>query len=157
MTNTQSHPLPIVFCFLLREGEVLLHRRMKAPWNGSITAPGGKKEWGETAGEACIREMEEETGYRLLSLRLRGLAHIVSGGEEATGYYFSSDSFEGELKSSEEGESFWYGREESMTLPGINPFYRLLAPRVFDEASPLFEIKIESDQEKIISFAWSEI
>ncbi len=33
--------------------------------------PGGKKERGETAREACIREIEEETGYRLRSLRLR--------------------------------------------------------------------------------------
>ncbi len=157
MARIVSYPLPIVFCFLLREGEVLLHRRMKAPWNGSVTVPGGKKEWGETAGEACVREMEEETGYRLLSLRLRGIAYIVSGQEEATGYYFSSDSFRGELKSSDEGESFWSARGTSMTLSGINPFYRLLAPVIFDDTSPLFEVKIRSDEESIISFSFNDV
>ncbi|NLA91043.1 MAG: NUDIX domain-containing protein [Synergistaceae bacterium] len=156
MTGSLSYPMPIVFCFVLGEEQVLLHRRLKAPWNGSVTVPGGRKEWGETAREACIREVEEETGYRLLSLKLRGIAHIVSGGQEATGYYFSSDSYEGELKSSDEGESFWYSREGSMTLEGINPFYRLLAPRIFDGEAPLFEVKVESDEERILSFSFED-
>lgn len=157
MANTVSRPLPIVFCFLFGEKGVLLQRRMKAPWNGSITVPGGRKEWGETAGEACAREIEEETGYRLLCVRLRGIAHIISVDGEATAYYFSSDSFQGVLRSCEEGESFWRGREESLTMPGINPFYKLLAPRIFDRACPLFEAKIRSDEERIISSSFINV
>lgn len=144
-------PLPIVFCFLIGEKGVLLYRRMKAPWNGTVTVPGGKKERGETAREACIREIEEETGYRLRSLRLRGIAHILSGEGEATGYYFSSRDFEGELRESGEGVPFWHSVRESLSLEGINPFYSLLAPIILDESAPLFEAKILSDDKGIRS------
>ena len=144
-------PLPIVFCFLLGEKGVLLYRRMTAPWNGTVTVPGGKKERGETAREACIREIEEETGYRLRSLRLRGIAHILSGEAEATGYYFSSRDFEGELRESGEGVPFWHPAGESLSLEGINPFYSLLAPKILDETTPLFEAKILSDEQGIRS------
>ncbi|MBL3539289.1 NUDIX domain-containing protein [Aminivibrio sp.] len=150
-------PLPVVFCFLLGEKKVLLYRRMTDPWNGTITVPGGKKERGETAREACIREIEEETGYRLGSIRLRGIAHILSGEAEATGYYFSSRDFEGELRKSDEGVPFWYSAEESLSLEGVNPFYKLLAPRILDETAPFFEAKIFSDEQGIRSFSFENV
>ena len=156
MSVPVTRPLPVVFCFLLGEKGVLLYRRMTPPWNGSVTVPGGKKERGETAREACIREIEEETGYRLRALRLRGIAHILSGEGEATGYYFSSRDFEGELRESCEGVPFWHPAEESLSLEGINPFYQLLAPRIFDESLPLFEAKILSDAMGICSSSFED-
>jgi 8-oxo-dGTP diphosphatase len=154
MAVSGCFPLPVVFCFFRGEKGVLLYRRMTAPWNGTVTVPGGKKELGETAREACIREIEEETGYRLRSLRLRGIAHILSGENEATGYYFSSRDFEGELRDSCEGVPFWHPAEESLSLEGINPFYSLLAPKILDETAPLFEAKILSDDRGICSFSF---
>lgn len=50
--------------------EVLLIRRNQEPAKGLWSIPGGKLESGETLTEACLREIEEETGLktRILSL-----------------------------------------------------------------------------------------
>lgn len=158
MILAQKYPMPIVFCFLMEGEKVLLYRRNKSPWKGSVTVPGGRKERGETAAEACVREMEEETGFRLGSLKLRAIAHILSDSGEATGYYFSSRDFEGALRDTPEGEPFWCSKEKSLTLEGINPFYRLLAPKIFDEKDPLFEAKITSNEgeNSISSYSFAE-
>ena len=61
-----DRPIPGVGAVVLRktEGrvEVLLVRRGTEPMMGSWTLPGGAIELGETVGEACVRELLEETG-----------------------------------------------------------------------------------------------
>jgi 8-oxo-dGTP pyrophosphatase MutT (NUDIX family) len=51
-------------------GRVLLHRRAD---NGAWALPGGRIELDETAGEAVVREVREETGYDVEALRLVGV------------------------------------------------------------------------------------
>src|SRR5665213_2083979 len=46
----------------VRDGALLLIRRGHAPSRGRWSLPGGRVEPGETAHEALIREMTEETG-----------------------------------------------------------------------------------------------
>ncbi|MEM7710563.1 MAG: NUDIX hydrolase [Pseudomonadota bacterium] len=45
-----------------RDGAVLMVRRAQAPAKGLWGFPGGHVEWGETARDAAIRELAEETG-----------------------------------------------------------------------------------------------
>ena len=52
------------------QGRVLLHRRTD---NGRWALPGGAIEIGETADQAVVREVEEETGYRTEVIRLVGI------------------------------------------------------------------------------------
>jgi len=52
------------------KGRVLLHRRTD---NGRWGLPGGAIEVGETADRAVVREVEEETGYRVEVVRLVGV------------------------------------------------------------------------------------
>jgi 8-oxo-dGTP pyrophosphatase MutT (NUDIX family) len=51
-------------------GRVLLHRRTD---NGRWALPGGAIETGETAHEAVVREVREETGFAVEVLRLVGV------------------------------------------------------------------------------------
>ncbi len=51
---------------LRADGAVLLVRRAHAPAAGSWTLPGGKVEPGETLEQAGVREVEEETGVRVV-------------------------------------------------------------------------------------------
>lgn len=157
MNENTSFPAQYVFAFLFQGDQVLLVKRLGPPWCGSVTVPGGKRERGETPREACLREMREETGLEVLSLRLRGIAHITSDEREATAWYFSSSSMEGELRGTEEGYPFWAGKRESLEISGVNPFYTLLAPRILDEDAPLFEAKISSDDRCILASSFSDV
>ena len=64
----------------LRGGEVLLIRRGKPPRLGEWSIPGGRMELGETAAQAALRELAEETG---VSGEMLGLVDVVDylGGE----------------------------------------------------------------------------
>ena len=157
MKSLRPFPAQYVFCFLFQQDKVLLVKRLGPPWCGSVTVPGGKRERGETPLEACVREVREETGFEASFLRLRGIAHITSDKKEATAWYFSSSSLKGDLRGSEEGLPFWTGREESVRLPDVNPFYALLAPRILGESSPLFEAKISSDDTCILASSFANV
>ncbi len=52
------------------DGRILLHRRSD---NGRWGLPGGGIEMDETAGEAVVREVREETGYDVEAVRLVGV------------------------------------------------------------------------------------
>ena len=52
---------------------VLLIRRKHPPYQGAFALPGGLVEIGETVEGACRRELLEETGLRVESLRLLGI------------------------------------------------------------------------------------
>lgn len=64
-----SRPIPGVGAVVLRErdggSEVLLVRRAREPLAGTWSLPGGAIELGETAAEACVREVREETGLEI--------------------------------------------------------------------------------------------
>jgi 8-oxo-dGTP diphosphatase len=60
-------------CFLLNGEDVLLLHRRFPPNQGLWNGVGGHIETGETPREAVIREVGEETGYRIESPRFAGL------------------------------------------------------------------------------------
>jgi 8-oxo-dGTP diphosphatase len=90
----------IVFCFLIRDGKILLIRRANEPYKGQVTVPGGRKKRGETLKQACAREMLEETGYVLKDMQFAGILHAYREGDkmEYLSNYFVCRSFEGTLK-----------------------------------------------------------
>ncbi len=60
-----SNPLPSVVCLVKNDkGEVLLIKRGVEPGKGKWALPSGFMEQEETPEEACIRELEEETGIK---------------------------------------------------------------------------------------------
>ena len=131
----------IVFCFLLRDGEILLIRRANEPYKGEITVPGGRKKRGESLKEACAREMFEETGYVLKNMDFAGILHAYYPGRsnsiEYLSNYFVCRDFEGELRASDEGELLWVDVKKSLTLPGIHPFYVRLLPDILKGNFPI--------------------
>ena len=129
----------IVFCFLLRDGKILLIRRANEPYKGEITVPGGRKKRGESLKEACSREMLEETGYVLKNMEFAGILHAyrTNGSMEYLSNYFVCRDFEGELKASDEGELLWVETEKSLTLPGVHPFYVRLLPDILKGDFPI--------------------
>ena len=66
-------PLTFTLCFLTRDDQVLLLKRRRPPNQGLWNGVGGHVEPGETPLAACLREVREETGYRLKTARFAGI------------------------------------------------------------------------------------
>ncbi len=73
-------------------------------WNGV----GGKLEVDETPEECVKREVYEETGLRVSSLKFHGTLYFYFGGRDEVDwvvFVFSTETFEGDLRPGEEGGS----------------------------------------------------
>lgn len=95
------------------QGRILLTRRAD---NGQWCLPGGGMEAGESAAEACEREVWEETG---LSVRVKRLVGVYSHPDQLAVYpdgnkahivvlHFEAEAVGGELGLSEETTDFGY-------------------------------------------------
>ena len=87
-------------------GRVLVQNRTNG-WNGFVF-PGGHLKEKETATSSSIREIYEETGLHISNLKLCGIKqwfHPEEGRNVC--FLFKTNTFEGQLRSSKEGEVFW--------------------------------------------------
>ncbi|MDR3322411.1 MAG: NUDIX domain-containing protein [Synergistaceae bacterium] len=128
----------IVFCFLVRDGKILLITRANEPYRGSRTIPGGKKLRGESLREACIREMREETGLTIKDPKFAGLLQVCVEGDdkEYVSAYFTANDCEGTLEQSEEGGLEWVDFDKSAGIAEIHPSYAALFPLIRDGKTP---------------------
>jgi 8-oxo-dGTP diphosphatase len=58
---------------LIENGRILLIKRAAEPFKGMWAVPGGRIEDDETAEECLVREMQEETGLRVMPVKMTGL------------------------------------------------------------------------------------
>ncbi len=75
-----KHPVVGVGAVVIKDCQVLLIKRGKAPRKGEWSLPGGGVELGETTGDAIKREIQEETG---LETELAGIVDTVDYIERA--------------------------------------------------------------------------
>ena len=96
---------------MITQGDMLLVLDRKNPdWPG-VTFPGGHVEPGESFVEAVIREVWEETGLTIKNPILCGSKQFqAKEGARYVVFFYKTDRFSGELKSSDEGEVFWIPR-----------------------------------------------
>jgi 8-oxo-dGTP diphosphatase len=74
MMTDRARPVAGAGLVVFRGDEVLLIRRGKPPYEGQWSLPGGKIEYGETAAEAALRELAEETAT---TARIVGLIDVI--------------------------------------------------------------------------------
>ena len=131
-------------CYMEKDGKYLmLHRTVKKndvnkdKWIGV----GGHFEADESPEECLLREVREETGYRLTSWRFRGIVTFVSGdGVTEYMHLFTADGFEGEPGACDEGQLEWVDIAQVWKLniwEGDKIFFRLI-----DEDIPFFSLKL---------------
>lgn len=128
-----AYNVAVVFCYIVKDGKVLLITRGKPPSYKEVTVVGGKKEPGEDLLAACRREVLEETNLELEEAAFRGVVNIQMEGHdfETMAFYFEGDRFSGDLRSCDEGELEWCAIEESFQKAGISEFYQKISPYVF--------------------------
>ena len=96
------------------KGNVLVQdKKGNAAWHG-WNFPGGHVEKGEYVTPSVIREMKEETGLTIENPKLCGIKefHKTADGNRYIVFLYVTGRFSGELKSSAEGEVFWYPLSE---------------------------------------------
>ena len=134
-------------CYIERDGQYLMLHRVsrkndinKDKWIGV----GGHFEQDESPDECLVREVYEETGYRLTFYRFRGIVTFVSGdGVTEYMHLFTADGFEGEPVPCDEGVLEWVDIDRIGELnlwEGDRIFLRLLA-----DNEPFFSLKLTYD------------
>lgn len=110
-----------VLCYVLDGDQVLmLHRNKKdkdyhkGKWNGL----GGKFEAGESPEACLLREVVEESGLTLKVWDYEGVITFPNfdGKDDWYTFIYTANSFEGELRESEEGSLSWIPLKEMTEL-----------------------------------------
>ena len=147
MARTEKVELTVL-CLVYNEDAYLLQDRVKEDWKG-YTLPGGHIESGESIVHAIVREMKEETGLTILNPKLCGVKQFPIEDGRYIVFLFSTDKYEGELISSEEGSMHWVKKKELSNVNLVSDFNELLQV-ILDENLNEFQYIIEGDQWKVV-------
>lgn len=96
--NSQRKPLVGVGVMILKENKVLLGKRKGAHGEGTYGWCGGHLEFGETLEECAKREVKEESGLKVVSLKFLCLSNIVEYGKHYLDIEFIAKVKKGKVK-----------------------------------------------------------
>lgn len=143
MGRTENCELTML-CLVQRGSEILLQNRIKKDWAG-YTLPGGHVEPGESFVDACVREMKEETGLTVSHVKLCGVKQFPDGDDRYIVFLFRTDSFEGELCSSEEGKVEWVNLDRLDQYNTVSDLRELLDVMLREDLNE-FQYIIQGDE-----------
>ena len=154
--------IPLAVCAVVRDGRILFIRRRKFPFEGLLSMPGGKIEFGERVEETAVRELHEETG---IESRFRRHAatipeHIVEDGRVVA--HFMIQLCELEYKGESPGREFepvWVDMKELDSLKGeITPSdYLMIRDILVPGKSGVFQSVIERSGKRYSQREFSRI
>lgn len=103
--SEKRRPLACVGVVCRRGNEVLLVRRGREPLKGKWSIPGGKMEFGETAKEAALRELQEETGITARITRLIDVVDSIMDDQHYVLIDFEAEWISGEPVAADDAEA----------------------------------------------------
>jgi len=125
-------------CFLMYDEDVLMLHRRFPPNQGLWNGVGGHIESGETAKQAVIREVQEETGYQITDPRFAGLLtwdgfEIPPGGIAI----FTAVVPHRRFVINHEGELAWKSRHWACSSPEVVDNIHVFLPGILAGESPM--------------------
>ena len=134
------------------KGNVLVQNKVNHPtWHG-WNFPGGHVEKGEYITPSVIREIYEETGLTIENPRLCGIKefHKSKDRKRYIVFLYIANKFSGEIKSSNEGEIFWYPLSELLNSDELIAGFREMLPVFTNESiCEVFYKKVENEYKTI--------
>lgn len=123
-------------CMVYDGDRILVQDREDPDWPG-LVFPGGHVEPRESLVRSTVREVYEETGLTVSDLRLCGVKQFThrNGDYRYLVFFYKTDRFTGELRSSDEGRVFWIRREELGNYMLADGFDSMLAVFENDDLS----------------------
>ena len=116
-----------------RDGNILVQDRADPTFPG-LCFPGGHVEPGESFVQSAIREVREETGLTIGNPVLCGTKQFqTDDGERYVVFFYKTDRFSGDLKSSDEGRVFWVSRNALHRYTLCTDFLEML--KIFEDDS----------------------
>ena len=116
-----------------RDGNILVLDRADPTFPG-LCFPGGHVEPGESFVQSAIREVREETGLTIGTPVLCGTKQFqTKDGERYVVFFYKTDRFSGDLKSSDEGRVFWVSRNALHRHTLCTDFLEML--KIFEDDS----------------------
>ena len=126
-------------------GNILVQDRRDPDWPG-ICFPGGHIEPGEAFVESVIREVWEETGLTIENPVLCGTKQFPTRkGERYVVFFYKTNRFSGQLKSSDEGEVFWIPRKNLEQYQMVDDFLDMVKVFEHDDLSEFYYYKEDGD------------
>ena len=123
------------------KGNVLVqNKKGDRAWHG-WNFPGGHVEQGEFVTPSVIREVREETGLTIENPKLCGIKEFQKeqDGKRFIVFLYVASRFSGELRSSAEGDVFWYPLSELKQSKKLaDGFSEMLPVFTSDEISEVF-------------------
>jgi 8-oxo-dGTP diphosphatase len=137
MPANQQFPILAASACVWRSDEVLLIQRGREPGKGKWALPGGKVHWGETAAQAALRELEEETGIQASLGEIIGLYELIQPDMHFAIACYAAFNPVGEIRcASDASDVRWVNKQELSLLPllatnahAISSSLKLLPPR----------------------------
>ena len=126
------------------KGNVLVqNKKGDRTWHG-WNFPGGHVEQGEFVTPSVVREIREETGLTIENPKLCGIKEFQKeqDGKRFIVFLYVASRFSGELRSSAEGDVFWYPLSELKRSKELaDGFSEMLPVFTSDEISEVFYTK----------------
>lgn len=145
-------------CYIEKEGKYLMLHRTKKKNDineGKWLGIGGKFEDKESPEDCIIREVKEETGLALNSVKLRGILTFINTiCETEYIYVFTSNDFTGNLIECNEGELKWVDKDKVTSL-NLWEGDKIFIEKIKEE-SPFFTIKYVYDGDTLLHYDLKE-